>query len=284
MTESLRVALLRCDDAHQLYLEARLAERFELVGVVVESNRSQRARLLRRALWRPWLWRQYHALRQRWTGRAAYSRQYFGSFERPDLARLDVPWVNDGAVAAALGDWRPDITVVCGTSIIREETLAAAGRAINIHGGCLPWYRGNHGVFFAYQRGEFERIGATVHLVTAQLDSGDVLAVVRPEIFPHDHDGHLYCRSVQLAVDTLVDLLTDLQSGRPLTPTSQGDGEIFRHRDRTPAIEARLWLRRRTGRHPVPHLPASVERSSAAVAQAAPATADQRGSTVTTAL
>jgi methionyl-tRNA formyltransferase len=111
-------------------------------------------------------------------------------------------------------------------------------------------------VFFAYERGDFERIGGSLHLVTPELDGGDLVAVVRPEIFPHDNDEHLYCRSVQAAMERLFELLSDLAGGADVPTTPQGSGgETFRHRDRTPARELRLWARRRLGRHPVPHLP-----------------------------
>lgn len=114
---------------------------------------------------------------------------------------------------AYLEDVRPDVTVVCGTTYLRSATIAAGGLMINIHGGFLPHYKGNHCVFFAFLRKDYQRIGASLHLVAGKLDGGELLEVVRPEIRPQDNDQHLYDRSVQLAIDRLVEILTVFETG-----------------------------------------------------------------------
>jgi hypothetical protein len=97
-----------------------------------------------------------------------------------------------------------------------------------------------------------------LHLVSSELDGGDLVAVHRPTIHPHDHDEHLYCRSLHGAGLLLCERLSAPQRGTQLQCTPQGGpDETFRHRDRTPPRELRLWLRRRLGAHRVPHLNAT---------------------------
>lgn len=257
----LRVLLLRSDDAHHLYLQEALRRRFRLVGVVVEPGRAQQRGLWRRGRRKAWMWRLYQSCRQRLTGRAAYRRRYFavdGTAPPGDEMTLTVESINTEMVAETVRGLSPDVVVVCGTGYIREETLASATVVINVHAGYLPFYRGNHGVYFAYEAGDFERIGASLHLVTSELDGGPVARVVRPEIRPGDDDEHLYCRSVKEAVHCLGGLLAEMESGTPVRFAPQtAPGRTYRHRDRTPLREMRLWLRRRFGRHPVPFVPAA---------------------------
>jgi methionyl-tRNA formyltransferase len=254
---ALRVAILRSDDPHHLYLQAVLCRHLQVVGVVVEPSHAQQRRLWRRGHRRAWMWRLYQGWRQRLTGRAAYRRRHFAVDGPAPPVVVTTDWINSPVVAATLRTLAPDMVVVCGTGYIQEATLAPVPLAINVHGGYLPRYRGNHGVYFAYEAGDFHRIGASLHLVTPALDGGPVIGVVCPEIRPGDQDEHLYCRSVKSAIDALPGMLLDLQAGRPLRFLPQpAPGRPYRHRDRTPGRELRLWWRRRLGRHPVPHLPA----------------------------
>jgi methionyl-tRNA formyltransferase len=254
--DRLRVVLLRSDDAHQRWLERQLARELDVTGVVVEPGAAQQARLRRRPV--AWRARLYQVWRQRLCGRAAYRERYFDAMAvpaPPTPPTVAVDWINCERSRAAVAAFAPDVIVVCGTAIVADEVIAPAAIAINVHAGCLPDYRGNHGIFFAFERGDFGRIGASLHLVSSELDGGDLIEVWRPEIYPHDHDEHLYCRSVHGAGLRLCALLRALEQGSALAYAPQSHhGETFRHRDRTPARELRLWLRRRLGAHAVPHL------------------------------
>jgi methionyl-tRNA formyltransferase len=260
--DRLRVVLLRSDDPHQRWLERALARDLDLVGVVIEPGAAQQARLRRRRV--AWAARLYQVKRQRLTGRAGYRAAYFDALAGEPAAApetVTVDWINDEGSRGAVAAFAPDVIVVCGTTIVADEVIAPATLAINVHAGCLPEYRGNHAIYFAYERRDFEHVGASLHLVSSELDGGDLIEVCRPEIFPHDHDEHLYCRAVAGAGLRLCALLRALEDGSPLAFAKQAHrGETFRHRDRTPARELRLWLRRRLGRHRVPHLVPNGER------------------------
>ena len=248
----LRIVVLRSDDPHQRYLEVQVARRSSLVGVVVEPGAVQRARLRSQRKWSAWAWRAYHLKRQQLTRRAAYRRGYFAGAGTAGGAaeRITVDWINSPQSGEFLARLRPDVLLVCGTSYIRPEVFGTAPVAINVHGGFLPDYKGNHGVFFAFERGDMNRIGASLHLVSAELDAGPLIAVAQPEIFPHDNDEHLYCRSVKAAIDLLCETLCRLESGETITVWPQPPGgTVYRHRDRTPGRELRLWVRRRLGVH-----------------------------------
>ncbi|MEM1180535.1 MAG: formyltransferase family protein [Acidobacteriota bacterium] len=264
----MKIAVLCTDDPHQQYLVSELERRFGLVGVVLERNRSQRSRLWRRRRYRAWLYRIYHMLRARYTGSSRHRREFFLSQvpagETWPEVTVEVPWVNNKQARGLLAEWQPDVTIVSGTGILRRSLLAHTGFTINIHGGCLPEYKGNHGVFFAFLEGRFDQIAATLHLVTPGLDEGPILEVVRPPIYPHDHDEALYSRSVYLAMRRLFALLERMRDGwRPAGAPQASVGRTFRHRDRKPLLELGLWLRRRTGRHPVPHRPAAPDGDGA---------------------
>lgn len=255
--DRLRVALLSSDDPHHLYLLSELAGALDVCGAVIEPSAAQQRALRRPGKRVDRLARLWQVRRQRVTGRSRYRHAYFDPLTKRDrietIPKLVVPSVNDPAAAAWLRALQPDVTVVCGTTFIREATLEAAGLAINVHCGHLPDYRGNHCIFFACLNDDYDKIAATVHVVTSRLDGGDVLDVVHCDVFPHDNDEHLYCRAVHAGIERVRDLLVAFELGAALVARPQShEGAVYRHRDRTPAREVALWLRRR--RHAVPHL------------------------------
>ncbi|MEV7773845.1 formyl transferase [Kitasatospora sp. NPDC086791] len=259
--ERLRVAVLCSDDPHHRYLVARAARDLNLVGVVVEPGAEQQRRLRARRARTDAVARAYQVRRQRWTGRSAYRRRYFAALTppvspAPELVR-HVDWINSPAAVEFLEGLRPDVTIVCGTTYLKRPVIEAGGLMINIHGGHLPEYKGNHCVFFAFLRKDYQRIGASLHLVTSRLDGGELVEVVRPEILPQDNDEHLYDRSVHLAIDRLVEILTVFEAGDTVLRTvpQEDTGETFRHRSRKPHLDLWAWLRIRLGLERVPHIP-----------------------------
>lgn len=242
----MKVAILCSDDPHHNFLVALLCQHFNVVGVVVESSEAQLGRLWKKKLYINWIYRHYHSFRRRINGHSRYRQAFFATDDQKiNLGeRIEVEWINSQATIAALKRWQPDVTVVCGTGVIGQKVLAHVRQAFNIHGGVLPEYKGNHGVFFAFAESRYDLIGATIHNVSSKLDSGSIVEIVRPPIYPHDNDETLYCRADYLAMLRLVSLLKFCDRGGELKMVSQEkSGRVFRHRDRTPSYEFRLWLR-----------------------------------------
>ncbi|MGW2705510.1 formyl transferase [Streptomyces sp. NPDC001340] len=254
----LRVLLLTSDDPQHAYLRRLLAARLELVGTVIEPGAAQKGRLRTKRRYYDLAFRVYQGWRQRITGRARWRSAYFArlSAELPSTTSVihRVESINSAATRELVTALAPDLTVVCGTGVLGKRIIEQTpGLMVNIHGGWLPEYKGNHGVYFAYLNRDWSRIGATLHVVSPTLDAGPVLAQVAPELHPGDDDEMLYSRSVQQAAVLLTELALELEAGAALTAAAQPDrGTTYRHRDRTPVVEFRLWLRRLRRRHLVP--------------------------------
>ncbi|BCL15924.1 formyl transferase [Micromonospora sagamiensis] len=254
---SLRVAVLRADDHHHRYLESMLRTRFDVVFAAVEPGSAKTARLWSRRRYRDYLYARYHDIRRSLTGKDRYRREYFRHYP-PLYADADnsllVSSINAPEVAAGLADARPDVTVVIGCSILGKAVLAAAGdRIVNVHGGYLPDYKGNHCVFFALYHDEPDKTGVTIHHVNAGVDTGALIEVVRPPVHGGELAEHLYCRAEKLAIHRLVGRLERLEAGVELPSTPQPQrGDTYRTRDRGPSHDLRMWIRQWGRRRPRP--------------------------------
>jgi len=70
-----------------------------------------------------------------------------------------------------------DYYIVFGASYIKGDLIdfLVKNRAINIHMGVSPYYRGSSCNFWALYDRRPEMVGATIHLLSRGLDSGDIL-------------------------------------------------------------------------------------------------------------
>ena len=115
-----------------------------------------------------------------------------------------------------------EIVVLAGfMRVLKEPTLSEfRGRIINIHPSLLPKYKGSNAVQQAIEAGELET-GTTVHLVTAELDAGLILAQATVPIHIGDSAPQVHQRIKQQEHQLLPHVLAhwrNLKSGEPLPP------------------------------------------------------------------
>jgi methionyl-tRNA formyltransferase len=252
-----KLAVLCADGPHHNYLLAQLQRRFDVAAVIIEPEAEKTKRMRRARRMRDYLSALYHGWRRRLLGLDAYRENYFSlpmETAGPSTAKVLIARsANDESVTELLAQTQPDLTIVMGTSILRGSTLQAAGTAVNIHGGYLPYYRGNHCFFFALYEGAFDRIGSTIHFLDTGIDTGDIIEHVVPPLYPDDSAEKLYCRAEKMAIHRLIELIADFEQGLPWPRRVQcGEGRTIRGRDRNPYHDLALWLRRRTGKFVLP--------------------------------
>tara|TARA_B100001029_G_C14942187_1_gene383832 strand:- start:73 stop:810 length:738 start_codon:yes stop_codon:yes gene_type:complete len=73
--------------------------------------------------------------------------------------------------------------VVFGSSYIKGKLLSylIKKKAINIHMGLSPYYRGTDCNFWALYDGNKEKVGATIHMLSAKLDGGRIIEYGYPD-------------------------------------------------------------------------------------------------------
>jgi phosphoribosylglycinamide formyltransferase-1 len=101
----------------------------------------------------------------------------------------------DAALREAIDAFKPDLVVLAGFMRILTAPFVEhyAGRMLNIHPSLLPKYPGLHTHRQALDAGD-ARHGATVHIVTAELDHGPMLGQAEIDILPGDTEASLAAR------------------------------------------------------------------------------------------
>ena len=94
---------------------------------------------------------------------------------------------NEELIIDVMKAWKVDLIILAGWMRIVTPKLLDAfpNRIINVHPSLLPKYKGLHADEQALESGD-DTTGCTVHYVTEELDSGDIICQEKVHIFPHD--------------------------------------------------------------------------------------------------
>ena len=234
---SIKIAVLCSDGPHHTYLIKQLQKHFDSLSIIVESSKDQRKRILKQKKYIDYFYSLYHNIRRNITGLNRYRQKFFQCNDpivpNKNITIKRVSWINEPSVSEYLKGFEPDVTVVMGTSILKKSVLYAAGEnVINIHGGYLPDYRGNHCIFFAYINGDFDKIGSTIHFINSKIDDGDIIENVKADFFWNDTPEALYCRAEKLAIHRLIEYLHFYENGIGLPRKRNSGGKTYHTRDR----------------------------------------------------
>ncbi|MEQ8389274.1 MAG: formyltransferase family protein [Alphaproteobacteria bacterium] len=136
---------------------------------------------------------------------------------------------NNDLILKAIRDYRVDclLSVQHGWILPEEVIDAVGGRAFNLHLAPLPDYKGWHGVNYTLLRRQ-SVYGYSLHMLAAEVDSGDMVYAGRVPVRPDDTALSLYRRTEDAAMEGFERLIGDLRANRepPRVPL-KGAGEFF---------------------------------------------------------
>ena len=173
--------------------------------------------------------------RRRYRGHGE-ARFFFGA-GMPRLLRQDlvveVPHINHPDVVALADRLQPDVIAVFGTSLIRGPLLDQGRLGIfNLHGGLSPRYRGADCTFWALYNGEPDQVGCTLHRIDPGIDTGSLIAHIRPEVKEGDDELTLFWRAVRDSADVYAELLERLGRGDALGEPQREKGRLYQVKQR----------------------------------------------------
>jgi folate-dependent phosphoribosylglycinamide formyltransferase PurN len=126
----------------------------------------------------------------------------------------------------------PDVVLVFGTALLKQPLIDAfPGRILNIHLGLSPYYRGAGTNFWPLVNGEPEYCGATIHFLDIGVDTGPIIAHVRPDIREGDGPHDIGNKTIAAAAD----VLASAAAAHAVTPLrgqpQEGAGRVYRRAD-----------------------------------------------------
>ncbi len=222
-----RVVLITGDCLRHSYLANRLAESVEVVGVVCEKKRLLPSGLAEENI----------IIREHFKKRDEAEQKLLGEYGKLTSFSDRVLYVQHGeSNSNYVFDWiktkNPSTVVLYGCSIIKNPLLSFySGRVVNMHLGLSPYYRGAGTNFWPLVFNEPECVGATIHLATLQVDAGDILIQVRPEIELTDDCYSMGCKTIIKAAGVLPEAALNYLKGKIKAEAQKNGGRLFRNKD-----------------------------------------------------
>jgi folate-dependent phosphoribosylglycinamide formyltransferase PurN len=146
---------------------------------------------------------------------------------------LETESINSDEVYKTLKKISPDLMVIWGSAILEPRILRTAKKAINLHIGNCPYYRGALANQHAVLLGDFRHIGATIHYAKEKVDTGDILGSLTAdmnmqpkEMFRDLNDG---------ITKLYVDIATKIYKGEDVLSRPQ-------NKTRTKNLLLRQWI------------------------------------------
>jgi methionyl-tRNA formyltransferase len=212
----MRVVVLTTGGDYGRWIVKAIAERRVPIGAIVfDAYRPT----LRAALVRP---RRLVGPVRRWLGAR--------SLRRHAPLRI-VGDMNQRRGVEILRSLKPDLLVLAGARILSAEALqTAAWGALNAHPAHLPGFRGTGVVGWSILRGT--PVTVTVHVVSPDVDAGDVLVRRLVHVEEGDTLTDIQRRADRLCAETLADVVAALFRGEDLPrEPQQAPAEVLRWLD-----------------------------------------------------
>jgi methionyl-tRNA formyltransferase len=68
-----------------------------------------------------------------------------------------------------------DLMITYGAPIIRNKNIIQSEKCLNVHMGLSRFYRGGSTNILALAKGEYEKVGTTIHYLSESIDGGDIV-------------------------------------------------------------------------------------------------------------
>jgi folate-dependent phosphoribosylglycinamide formyltransferase PurN len=227
---SVRAIVLTSSMRRHRFVANRLAERLDVVGVWQERKSFDPLTYAATP-------EDEAVIARHFAARDASEAAFFADHDAVRASRADVRMVapggcNDRAEIDAMRRAAPDVVCVFGTGLLKQALIDAfAGRVLNIHLGLSPYYRGAGTNFWPLVNDEPEYCGATIHFLDAGVDSGPIIAHVRPRMQAGDGPHDIGNAIIAAAADALADAAL-AHARQPLSGVAQsGGGRLYRRAD-----------------------------------------------------
>ncbi len=261
---SLKVVIISYCGASEAYVARKIIEQYPST-VIIQPVRSQKApevhissltgatRLLRN-----WLGK----MGERRHRDRLINRLYPGGTQPsiPNIVPFPESDMNSRPGVELIDSLQPDVLMSCGAPMLSAELIGIPKlAAINIHYGIPPHYRGNNTLFWPMLKRDFKNLGACIHHLTKGVDTGNLLAVIRPALQPKDGLLSVEFKITHLLPGVLLEFLALIEQSHAVPGIPQtGAGRNYKKKERTIWKRIEYHSKRTFGLLRIPNRPAEV--------------------------
>lgn len=144
----------------------------------------------------------------------------------------------------------PDILFTSWAPILKEAVLEIPKlAAINVHFGISPEFRGNDTLFWALYYRHYEKVGGILHYLNKGVDTGNILAEVRPSLESGNGELDVDIKTTHLLAKAAVQVLVKIKESLdlPVGKIQEKKGRNFKTSERRLSNNLKLLAFHRLG-------------------------------------
>lgn len=232
----MRIVILTNNQANQIALCNRIAEKCEISAIVFSKNIPKKS---------PGLFKKARFGLNRIAGRTIgreFVNLWFKMLEKyaaqnsdlPDVEVANVENVNDSGTLRIIEKHEPDLVVVSGTNLVGRKIIEASQKRrgiVNLHTGISPYVKGGPNCTnWCLAKNWFHLIGSTVMWLDPGIDSGDIIATEQTPLDGSESLFDLHWKVMEHAGDLYVRTLLKIAGNEKIfsIPQNQvGEGTTF---------------------------------------------------------
>ncbi|NNM15488.1 MAG: hypothetical protein HKO56_02430 [Bacteroidia bacterium] len=200
------------NEPSQKALANKLAEEFDIIGIVTESRISKRKITLRKLYYYIYEKIFLSEINNAWFEMKNYFDQKYSAY--PTAKRLDVENINAEEAYNFSKDLNPDLIIVSGTRLIKSTMLSIQSQKgiLNLHTGVSPFIKGGPNCTnWCIATKQFHLVGNTIMWIDEGIDSGNIvtteftpidwkLPLLHIHISVMEHAHRLYQKAIRFIV------------------------------------------------------------------------------------
>ncbi len=197
----MKIVVLTTDTSHHNYIVREIDKLFCISHVLEETTSLQPS------------FDTYHSYVKK---QDAYEWELFFDGKKTALRTLaetsSYPSINSHEAVLKLRELSPDIVITIGTGKLSKEVIKCCPDGfINLHGGDPEEYRGLDSHLWAIYHRDYDALMATLHMLTPDLDAGDILYREKIGLLPRLPFYKLRAENVKVCVRLLCRALSEYQ-------------------------------------------------------------------------
>ncbi len=197
----MKTILLCNSNYNQIALANKLAEKTNLVGIVVETkNESKKKRSLKLKFEGLLDRTVFFQIRNSWIRLQNFYQNNYPGF--PETSLIYVENINSPKTIKFISKFEPDLIAVSGTRIIKKEVLnlKPSRGIVNLHTGLSPYIKGGPNCTnWCIALNKFDFIGNTVMWINSGIDSGNIITTEQTRLIGNETLSELHIKVMEHA-------------------------------------------------------------------------------------
>lgn len=229
----MKTILLCNSNYNQIALANKLAEKTNLVGIVVETKNESKEKRSLKLKFEGLLDRTvFFQIRNSWIRLQNFYQNNYPGF--PETNLVCVENINSPETINFISKFEPDLIAVSGTRIIKREVLNLKPTCgiVNLHTGLSPYIKGGPNCTnWCIALNKFNFIGNTVMWINSGIDSGNIITTEQTRLIGNETLFELHIKVMEHAHDlylrSIKKIETGLQTVKSIPQNSITKGETY---------------------------------------------------------